>query len=191
MICVASNRIGSDTPSSSGHQNAALLFTIKILANQRIAEKRLQIQIFGQKKITLVSHFYHKIATFHINDLLSQNHHKIMILCSKDKVRFSSQIYVHHISITKLRFCGMNIILVLSSFSWCDILITKPSHNHDFVFKKQSDILSTNICPSHFHHKITLLWCKYIFIFVIFFLIWHSQQKALYCDETIISFFFA
>ena len=110
-------QLGSDTPSSSGHQNAALLFTIKILANQRIAKKRLQIQIFGQKKITLVSHFYHKIATFHINYLLSQNHHKFMILCSKDKVTFSSQIYVPHISITKLRFCGIKIFLVLSSFS--------------------------------------------------------------------------
>ena len=81
-------------------------------------KKRLQIQIFGQKKITLVSHFYHKIATFHINYLLSQNHHKFMILCSKDKVTFSSQIYVPHISITKLRFCGIKIFLVLSSFSW-------------------------------------------------------------------------
>ena len=112
------------------------------------SKKRLQIQIFGQKKITLVSHFYHKIATFHINYLLSQNHHKFMILCSKDKVTFSSQIYVPHISITKLRFCGIKIFLVLSSFSWYDILITKPSHNHEFVFKRQSHILSTNICPS-------------------------------------------
>ena len=57
--------------------------------------------------------------------------------------------------------------------------ITKSSQIHDFVFKRQSHILFTNICPSHFHHKITLLWYKNIFSFVIFFLIWHSNHKII------------